>query len=61
MPLGRRVRAMGMHVAAVDVHPEKLALAESLDFSWDSLERIDDIFARVEEGKNDGRIVVTTQ
>lgn len=57
-------KAMGMHVAAVDVHPEKLELAKSLGaeiFSWDKLENINDIFARMEDGKIDGRIVVNLQ
>jgi propanol-preferring alcohol dehydrogenase len=33
----------------------------SSHFSWDKLENINDIFARMEEGKIDGRIVVDLQ
>ena len=35
--------------------------AVSARFSWDKLENINDIFARMEEGKIDGRIVATLQ
>jgi propanol-preferring alcohol dehydrogenase len=35
--------------------------AVSAHFSWDKLENINDIFARMEDGKIDGRIVVDLQ
>jgi D-arabinose 1-dehydrogenase-like Zn-dependent alcohol dehydrogenase len=35
--------------------------AVSAHFSWDKLENINEIFARMEEGKIDGRIVVKMQ
>ena len=35
--------------------------AVTAHFSWDKLENINEIFARMEEGKIDGRIVVKMQ
>jgi propanol-preferring alcohol dehydrogenase len=61
----KRITVRGSIVGTRQDLDEALAFAGSgavsVHFSWDKLESINDIFARMEEGKIDGRIVVKMQ
>ena len=61
----KRITVRGSIVGTRQDLEEALAFAGSgavsAHFSWDKLENINDIFARMEEGKIDGRIVVRLQ
>jgi propanol-preferring alcohol dehydrogenase len=61
----KRITVRGSIVGTRQDLEEALAFAGSgvvaPHFSWDKLENINDIFARMEEGKIDGRIVVKLQ
>lgn len=61
----KRITVRGSIVGTRQDLEEALAFAGSgavsVHFSWDKLENINDIFARMEEGKIDGRIVVKFQ
>jgi D-arabinose 1-dehydrogenase-like Zn-dependent alcohol dehydrogenase len=58
----KRITVRGSIVGTRQDLDEALAFAGSgavaSHFSWDSLENINEIFARMEDGKIDGRIVV---
>lgn len=61
----KRITVRGSIVGTRQDLEEALAFAGSgvvcAHFSWDKLENINDIFARMEDGKIDGRIVVSLQ
>jgi propanol-preferring alcohol dehydrogenase len=61
----KRITVRGSIVGTRQDLDEALAFAGSgavsAHFSWDRLEKINDIFARMEDGKIDGRIVVKMQ
>jgi propanol-preferring alcohol dehydrogenase len=61
----KRITVRGSIVGTRQDLEEALAFAGSgavaAHFSWDKLENINDIFARMEEGRIDGRIVVNLQ
>src|SRR5678815_2384302 len=61
----KRITVRGSIVGTRQDLEEALAFAGSgavsAHFSWDKLQNINDIFARMEDGKIDGRIVVDLQ
>ena len=61
----KRITVRGSIVGTRQDLEEALAFAGSgsvaAHFSWDKLENINDIFARMEDGRIDGRIVVNLQ
>jgi propanol-preferring alcohol dehydrogenase len=61
----KRITVRGSIVGTRQDLEEALAFAGSgavsAHFSWDNLENINDIFARMEDGKIDGRIVANLQ
>ena len=61
----KRITVRGSIVGTRQDLEEALAFAGSgavaAHFSWDKLENINDIFARMEDGRIDGRIVVRMQ